>query len=89
VCGLYFLDAMHGWGWGNVVDGQPTVLYRTVDGGSRWVSLGRSEFASTGAFYFVTPLVGFGYSYSEGYRRFARTIDGGKTWKFIDPQMAG
>ncbi len=65
--GVTFLDATHGWLYGND-------NFRTVDGGQTWTEL--PSLGSTYHMAFVTPLLGIASGNGDG----SLTRDGGLTW---------
>lgn len=84
---LQFIDASHGW---SVSD--KGILYRTVDGGSRWerIEVGTPADAYVTHMFFVNPSTGWLLTsaeapsvseYQANEARILQTTDGGVTWK--------
>jgi len=72
--GLDFVDAAQGWAVG------VTGLYRTSDGGARWVRAGEGGMGGPNAIVrvlFTSPRIGFALT-TRG--RLLRSLDGGQTW---------
>ena len=72
---VYFLDSLHGWISGGIVNIGPAI-WRTIDGGNTW-----TMFPTPQGFYglsFIDTLNGWG-AYSD---YMFHTTDGGATWQF-------
>ncbi len=84
--GSYFFNATYGWA--DEYRNGGNVLMRTIDGGKHWTAIGRQYIG--GFFRFVTPRVGFELGYDSSGKNHPgvlRTVDSGKTWKFITPRL--
>jgi|GEM_PF-1280809 len=87
-----FVDASRGWTFG----GAGADLYRTTDGGTRWVLVKQfvGESNANGV-SFVSPTVGFAITVrysadrSSGYSTMWKTTDGGSTWSVMSTVPTG
>lgn len=100
---VYLRDPQTGWflGKDNTDPSKPTQLYQTTDGGKNWTQITTDCPLPLGSLMqFVDEKTGFSFtpswanaSYSEFDSRSGTvfniftTIDGGKTWKVVNPQL--
>jgi photosystem II stability/assembly factor-like uncharacterized protein len=75
---LYFLDAESGWWLGRK-------LYKTDDGGQTWAYLKTVNWE--GQFTFIDQEHGWAVARSDDEIALVSTIDGGRTWDIIEPQV--
>jgi photosystem II stability/assembly factor-like uncharacterized protein len=90
---LIFISPDNGWealelGYAKSVGGQPetrTYLFQTADGGKSWAP--RAALYWSGQFSFITAQVGWAVATAGNQVALVKTVDGGQTWKVLEPKM--
>lgn len=90
---IYFTDEKNGFVSGQEMGGcldedcdKGAVLLKTIDGGETWTKIFFEEYSVISSLHFYTPEEGVAIIYPRGNvdikdAQFAKTYDGGKTWK--------
>ncbi len=92
---IQFVDPSHGWATGHSENFESVILY-TSDGGLNWNEQGSTLFASWDlefvASHFFDDQNGWALAddkFPSGNLHFAKTLDGGTTWEWVDTGIEG